>query len=128
MSIKEKLWQQHRIGETWGRFALAGSQITVFVSMWTMLAVTIDVYTPIKSWVSGYGINLPLWGFMAVIIVPIIIAYLFAWKFLVASYYRTSVEQFWKQGSEWTAKLDKIDALESQLKDLNRKLDEVLKK
>jgi Zn-dependent protease with chaperone function len=127
MKFKEAIWKQHKIGQTWGRFALAGSQISIFISTYTMLMVTVNAYAPVSSWLVGIGIHLQFWQFLGVLLLPMIIAYVLAWKFLVQSYYRTSVEQFWQQGKEWTDKLDKIDELEKNQKIMLEMLEKLQK-
>ena len=113
--IKSKLFKQHTIGQTWGRFALAGSQIAVVVSSYTMLMVTINAYTPISTWLVQHGIYLHFWMFLVIIIVPIIIAYFVAWKFLVATFYRSSVDQFMTQNKELTDELAKIEEIKKMI-------------
>lgn len=121
------IWRQHLIGQTWGRFSLAASQIAIFVSTWTMIAVTINVYAPIQVWFAQHGIYLPFWMFMAIIIVPIIIAYFLAWKLLVATYYRSSTDQFWAQSKEWSDRISKIDNIDETLRNelpaINKRLE-----
>lgn len=114
--LKEKILKQHNIGQSWGRFALAASQIAMFVSVLTLCMVTINAYVPVSVWLVKHGIQLQFWMFVSIIIVPIMVAYFLAWKFLVPSFYRSSTEQFWKQ-SEITQKFDKLDNIEKILGD-----------
>lgn len=126
ISPKDK---QHRISDLWGRFALAGSQIAVIVSAYTMLMVTINAYVPISTWLIGYGIHIRFWMFMIIIIVPIIIAYFFAWRFLVAPFYRSSVEQFWLQSNPLIKKIDNIEKiLNTELPEIKKRLEGLEKK
>jgi len=130
--ITHWVFKQHTIGQAWGRFALAGSQIAVVVSSFTMLMVTINAYTPISSWLVGYGIYLRFWMFLTIIIVPIIIAYFVAWKYLVATFYRSSVDQFMAQNKELTDELAKIEDIKKILSDelpkINDRLEALEKK
>lgn len=113
--IIDRIFKQHAIGQTWGRFALAGSQIAVLVSSFTMLMVTINAYVPISAWLMEYGIYLRFWAFITIIIAPIIIAYFIAWKYLVVSFYRSSVDQFMAQNKELTDELAKIEDIKQLL-------------
>jgi len=128
MRLRDRILKQHNIGETWGRFALAGSQIAVMVSTYTMLMVTVNAYEPISAWFTEKGINLSFWVFMAIIIVPIIIAYFIAWKYLVVSFYRSSVEQFMEQNEELMGGLKKIADMEKTLVSIQKTLEKMQKK
>jgi hypothetical protein len=88
------------------------------MSAYTMLMVTINAYAPVSQWLVEHGIRLSFLVFMAIVLVPIIIAYFLAWKLLVATFYRSSTEQFWEQSKEWTEKFKKIDEIEKTLKEI----------
>lgn len=114
-NLTDKIFKQHAIGQTWGRFALAGSQIAVLVSTYTMLMVTINAYAPISEWLIHHGIYLRFWMLITVLLVPMIVAYFLAWKFLVVSFYRSSVDQFMAQNKELTDELAKIEDIKRML-------------
>ena len=124
-NIKNWLFKQHTIGQSWGRFALAGSQIAVLVSTYTMIMVTISAYEPISTWLQSKSINLPFWVFILIIIIPIIIAYFVAWKYLVASFYRSSVNQFMEQNKELVEGLKEITEMNGKIDEMNGKIDEL---
>jgi hypothetical protein len=124
-NLKDKIWKQRTIGQAWGRFALAGSQIAIFVSTWTMLMVTINAYAPVSEWLVGHGIHLRFWMFAVIAIIPIVVAYFLSWKLLVATFYRSSTEQFWEQSKEWTErlkKIDKIDTIEKAISEIKESI------
>ena len=131
-SIIGNIFKQRTIGQTWGRFALAGSQIAIVFSSFTMLMVAINAYATISTWLLQYGIHLRFWVFMTILAVPIIIAYFIAWKFLVATFYRSSVDQFMTQNKELTDRLTKLDNIEQILGDtlpeINDRLEALEKK
>ena len=107
--LRDSLLKQHNTGQLWGRFALAGSQIAIFVSGYTFLMVSVNAYEPVSRWFAEMGINVAFWLFMLVVIIPILVAYLLAWKFLVKSFYTSWTEQFWQQDNPLTKKLDEIN-------------------
>lgn len=115
-NLKHTIWKQHTVSQVWGRFALAGSQIAIFFSVYTMVMVTVNAYAPISSWLAGFNIRLSFWAFLIILLIPIAIAYYLSWKLLVATFYRSSTDQFWAQSKEWTEKLEKIDSMDERLK------------
>ncbi len=119
-NLRDKIWKQRLIGQTWGRFALAGSQIGIFVSAYTMLMVTVNAYIPISGWLLGYGFYLRFWVFMAIVLIPMVIAYFVAWKLLVATFYRSSTEQFWEQSKEHTDRMKRIEMMLEELTGKNK--------
>jgi len=118
--------KQKDIGHGWGRFALAGSQIAVFVSGYTFFMVSLNAYEPVSKWfLEQWGWQLSFWLFMVVVAFPILVAYLLAWIFLVVSFYHSWAEQFWKQPNPIDGKLDKI---EKRMDEGFNKMDERLKR
>lgn len=127
--LKEKILKGRRVSDIWGRFALAGSQIAILVSAYTMLMVTVNAYVPISSWLTGYGISVQFWVFIVIILVPIIIAYILAWKYLVKPFYRSSVEQFWLQDNPLAKEIAEIkEILGNELPEIRRRLEDLEKK
>jgi hypothetical protein len=109
MSIREKLFKQHNIGHVWGRFALAGSQIAIFVSGYTFLMVSFNAYNPIYVFMAqNFGYELDFWVYLGIVFVPIILAYIVAWKFLVRSFYLSWADQFWQQSGDVVEKINEI--------------------
>jgi len=76
---------------------LAGSQVAILVSGYTMLMVSVNAYFPISFWLAEYDIYIRFPVFISIIALPIITAYILAWKYLVKSFYNSSVDQFWGQ-------------------------------
>ena len=119
--LRDKLASQHNTGRLWGRFALAGSQIAVFVSGYTFFMVSLNAYEPVSAWFAEHGMNVPFWLFILVVLLPILIAYLLAWKFLVVSFYTSWTEQFWKQNNP-------LDKIEKQMDEGFKEMGERLKR
>ena len=127
-NIKDKILKQHNIGG-WGRFSLAASQIAMFVSSLTFLMVAVNAYAPVAEWLMEHGIHLPFWMFMAIVVVPIVIAYVLAWKFLVPSFYRSSTEQFWLQNNPLIKEIQDIKKiLSDELPEIRKRLEALEKK
>ncbi len=124
----DKVFKQHFIGG-WGRFSLASSQIGIFVSSMTFFMVGINAFIPVSQWFMQHDIYLRLWVFMAIIIIPILIAYFIAWKFLVASFYRSSTEQFWNQNNPIVKEIEDTNkVLKEELKQIKDILKDMKKK
>ncbi len=124
--IKDGILKQHNIGQFWGRFALAGSQIAIVVSTLTLLMAATSAYPSVSTWLAGYGVHMRFWVFITIIVVPIVIAYFLSWKFLVRSFYRSSTEQFWNQDNPLITKLDNIEkTLCNDLPEIKKRLSEL---
>lgn len=124
-NLKDRVLKQRTIGG-WGRFSLAASQISIFVTTLTLLMVTVNAYAPISLWLVEHNITLSFWMFISIVIVPIMIAYFLAWKYLVSSFYRSSTEQFWMQSKPLLDKLDSIkEVLDDELPEIKKRLDTI---
>ena len=122
MSVKDKLFKQSNIGQWWGKFGLAGSQIAIFVSGYTFIMVSVGAYTPISAFFEKQGYVLSFWLYIGVVIIPIIVAYFLAWKLLVRSFFKQWANQFWKESDDGLNKLIK------QNEEIIRRLDKLEKK
>jgi hypothetical protein len=127
MSIKDFIFKQHTIGQLWGKFALAGSQIAIFVSGYTFLMVSVNAYEPVNKFLEDIGWFLQFWQYMAIIVVPILLMYLFAWKFLVKSFYLSWADQFWQQSKDHTDNWKKIKEQNDEIIKQNNDIIELLK-
>lgn len=116
MNIKEKIFKQYHIGHIWGRFAVAGTQIAIFVSGYTFLMVSANFYETANEFLEKSGMFLEFWQYMLIVAVPILIAYLFSWKFLVKSFYNSWADQFWSQSDKYIEKI--ADRVVEKLKDV----------
>ena len=117
MKITDKLMKQRNIGKTWGKFAVASSQIAIFMSAYMLLMVLINAYVPISKWAMDYfGIYLRFWVFIVIAATPVVLAYVLAWTLLVSSFYQQSVSQFMQQNPELTDGLKDIREIKSMMK------------
>lgn len=109
MKLTQLVFKQHNIGQVWGRFALASSQIAIFVSGYTLLMVSTSSYNPISTFIyQNFNIMLNFGIYLGMVFFPILVVYLLSWKFLVRSFYLTWADQFWQQSKEYVDKLDGI--------------------
>ncbi len=126
MSWKESLFKQHNIGQLWGKFALAGTQISIFITGYTFIMVSVNAYIPIAGWFVKYGISLAFWFYMMMIVLPVIVAYILSWKFLVKSFYLSWAEQFWRESKDYIEAMEQIkkqnDKIINELANLEGKL------
>ncbi len=84
-----------------------------------MLMVSVNAYSPISAWLlEMHDINLSFPLFMVFIILPVVLAYTLAWKYLVKSFYSSTVEQFWEQSRKLVVKM-----LEEELPGIVEKLE-----
>ncbi len=128
-NFKDKIMKQKNTGRQWGRFALAGSQIGIFVSTLTLLMVVINAYAPVSAWFMERGIYLRFWVFMGGIVGLLMIAYVLAWKYLVVSFYNSSTEQFWLQNNPLIKKIENIEKIiGEELPEIKKKLEALEKK
>ncbi len=126
MSWKESLFKQHNIGQLWGKFALAGTQISIFITGYTFIMVSVNAYIPIAGWFVTYGIRFAFWFYMMMIVLPVIVAYILSWKFLVKSFYLSWAEQFWRESKDYIEAMEQIkkqnDKIINELANLEGKL------
>jgi len=128
-SLKDKILAQKSIGQSWGRFALAGSQIAIVVSTLTLLMASIGAYPSVSLLLKGYGISLHFWVFLSVIVFPIVVAYFLSWKYLVWSFYKSSTEQFWNQDNPFSKDIrDMKKTLKHELPKIRKRLRSLEKK
>ena len=127
------LFKQKNIGRYWGRFALAGAQVSGFISIIILCFTAISAYIPVSQWLMQFGIYIQFWLFIVVILGGMVLLYLFSWGYLVRSFYSSSNEQFWKNDNpirteitllkEENEKLKKI--IISGFTDVNKRLDKL---
>ena len=109
-NLKEKLFEQRNIGKLWGKFAIAGSKIAMFVSGYTVLMVSVNAYSTVSSLLATFGINIRFFVYMGIVLMPLILAYLLAWKYLVRSFYGAWAKQFWKEDNPVVKQLEKMES------------------
>jgi len=121
--LNNRLLKQRNIGKHWGRFALAGSQLGVMVWMMTLLMTSIPAYIPVSEWLMKFGIYIRFWMFLSIILMVLLAWYFISWKYLVASFYSSSTEQFWIHNNPLKTE---IELLKEDNKEIKGKLDSIL--
>lgn len=122
--MKGNVFKQKYIGKYWGKIALAGSQLGVFIAFLTLLTATVSAFPIVSGWLDSIGIHMQFWMFVGLIVLVVIILYVLSWVYLVASFYSSSTEQFWIHNNPLKGEVDILKTEIGSLKDIIKTLND----
>ena len=108
--IIKAIIRQYDIGQWWGGFSNAFSNIAMFITLFnTLLIIPMAYVTWFTPWASGLGLVIPFTVFISVIFVVGIVMLLLGYKVLTPSGFVFWAAQFWKHNNPLRKKLNKIE-------------------
>lgn len=111
--------RQINIGNWWGKMLLSGTQLSMFMALFTMGFAGIAAYETIRKAFQGWGIDLFFWQFVLLVFVLLVIGLYLAHLLGLASFFSSWNEQFWSHKNPMREKMeamsDKLDELERLL-------------
>ena len=125
--IIKAIIRQYDIGQWWGGFSNAFSNIAIFITLFnTVLLIPIAYVTWFTPWVSNLGLVIPFTVFISVIFVAGIVVLLIGYKVLIPSTFVFWNEQWWFHGNLLRGRLDIRDKeINEQYKRLYKQIDSI---
>jgi len=116
---KQGIFNQINIGKQWGIFAQVASQLSILVSIVSLFLVSITAYTTtLAGWLEDYGISIGMFGFVAIIMCLLVVAFILLYKFALPSFFSYWNDQFYRHDNP----------MRKEIEEMGRKLDKLLVK
>ena len=114
---KQGIFHQINIGKQWGIFAQVASQLSILVSIISLFLVSVTAYTTtLSGWLSEYGISIGMFGFVAIIMCLLVVAFILLYKFALPSFFSYWNDQFYRHDNP----------MRKEIEEMGKKLDRVL--
>ncbi len=111
------LKQSNLFGLWWGAIKLVAQHANIYIQFLILSFSGISAYYILSQWLLSKGVQLPFWIFALVVVVVVFSLILFEWKLGMPSMFAAWNDQWWEHSNP----------LKKEVKELNRKLDEIQK-
>lgn len=115
-----------KLGTYWGKFKITAGLISLYITGFNLILLTITAYPVIIEWLHQRNIVIPFWQYEGIIIFGIILILYVEYKFSLPGYYRASNDQQWKNDNPVRVELEAIREENAELKKQNELILKIL--
>jgi hypothetical protein len=124
--MNNKLLKQTNVGTWWGAFRNLGSYITFYLTFVNFFLLLMSWYVLINPELVKRGIAIPLFVFMLISIVGMVVVMVLEHKYTVPSFFTYWNQQWYQHGNLLKERLDVRDKeINEQYKRLYKKIDSI---